>query len=126
MFGIKNAIPSSVDEIIIFLNIILASAAAISNIWWARLSNIAKISLLHSAIGLLAAGYAAAYSVLLFTELQVHSWSSFMRGVSLVAWTIAWTGPALIRISMLRRGEMFTPEQVAAKIEQAIREGLKE
>lgn len=108
-----NVIPSGVDEGVIALNALLSGGAfgfnlvvALRSAKWGRI--------VHGAIASLAVGYVCSYVLLLATDVAVANWSSVMRGVSLVAWLVVWTGPAYLRL------RSNIPDRFAAEVQRQL------
>jgi hypothetical protein len=84
---------TALEHWVVLLNIFLSLSAGLVNayvaskvgVWWRK-------SLVP--VALLALIYSVSYVYLFVTD-DVTQWSSTMRGVSLLAWPVAWTGPAI-------------------------------
>lgn len=89
-------------EVVALLNSAFAGLAFVMSLAAAR-----RGSLYHrwvfAAIAPLAAVYSASYGWLLFNLEHASTWSSVMRGVSLVAWPVAWWLPARVSIQRHER-----------------------
>lgn len=110
------------DEWIIVVNAVAAAVAFGTNIVYAARTAHRAGRLLHAAIAVLAAIYSVSYVVLVSTDLQVVTWSSAMRGVSLLAWLIVWIGPSVERwrTERLARVPEGLPQQLVSEVKRRL------
>ena len=73
---------------------------------------------MHRATGYLAAFYALGYCVLASGAVPVATWSSFFRGVSLIAFPLVWLAPAVLTAQKWRRDRAAAAQLVAFAQEQ--------
>lgn len=83
------------DAAIIATNMLLAAAAGTARMWAAANVPFRHERLRHMSIGLLAYLYVTGYVVVLAGWVPVLAWSSFFRGVSMLAWPAVWMAPAI-------------------------------
>lgn len=79
---------------IIWLNLVFAGVAGITNLWVAR-SLPTGFKFVRLAVGLLALFYTLGYVALVFGMVDLAAWSDFFRGISPFAWLLAWILPAI-------------------------------
>lgn len=83
------------DSAIFAANMLLAGAAGTARMWAAANVPFRYERLRHMSIGLLAYLYVAGYVVVLAGWVPITTWSSFFRGVSMLAWPAVWMAPAI-------------------------------
>lgn len=79
--------------IVVAINVVLAAIAGTVNLRVA--ARVSAHRVLHVVVGCLAFGYACSYGWLLLNPEMRLEWSQVMSGVSVIAWPIVWTAPAL-------------------------------
>jgi hypothetical protein len=89
------------DVIIIYANMSLAFIALLVNIWASREDHPFMRPIRAGTAALLAV-YVLGYFWLL-TSGDVIAWSRIMRGVSMVAWPVAWTIPKIASVYVYRK-----------------------
>lgn len=82
-------------------NAVAALAAVAVNLWAVKTGPPA-MARMWASVAALAAVYVAAYTVLVFSDLTPQVWSSYMRGVSLIAWPLVWVQSAVTTRQWLR------------------------
>ena len=90
MQSLLNSHLSSIDSIIVFLNIIGAVYAAY---WNFKASHTGILTKIRFTVGLMATVYALAYGFLLFFFVSGAAWSSTLRLFALLAWYFVWSAP---------------------------------
>ena len=83
-------------QAVILLNAIGAGCACWYNVFAARRVLVPFLARIHAAVASLAAVFAAAYMFLLWSDVTVPAFSSFVRGVGLLSWPLVWVGPAYL------------------------------
>lgn len=95
---------SVVDNIVIWVNLIFSFIAGGFS-FEASKSGILGLRNSFKLVAGLAWLYSFSYFVLLISDINFLSWSSVMRGVSILVWFIVWTLPALMSIKLWKRLE---------------------
>lgn len=101
------------DTAIFAANVVLAFTAAAVHMWAAVHVPFTKDRRRHQGIGLLALLYGCGYVTVLTGWVPILSWSSFFRGVSLVAWVLVWIVPAMASVRTWRAASAGAAEFVA-------------
>ena len=102
---------STVDNIVIWINLIFASIAAYIS-YTASKEGILGMRNTFKLVSGLAWLYSFAYVVLLVSDVNFFAWSSIMRGVSVFAWSVVWTLPALMSIRLWKHLEKAVTENI--------------
>ena len=87
-------LPTGTSPIIDYFNLVGAIAAALVNLRAARHGFLETRARLYST-AFLAAVYAVAYAILLWTPIQVEPWSNAVRNLGPLAWVVVWIWPAV-------------------------------
>jgi len=98
---VLGATLSLTDTVVAWLNVTMVTASIIVN-WYAFYKAIPGLRMVHAAIAVLSTFYVLGYIWLLSFVHDVATWSSVMRGLSILAWSIVWIAPALQSIKIWR------------------------
>ena len=98
------------------LSFLLALAASFFRLRESRTGDFHEFRWLHRTIGILAAGYAAGYALVLTGTISRYHWSRFFVGVSLLAWILVWIYPPILSRKLSREIVDRTAEAITTVI----------
>lgn len=108
---------SLTDTVVAWLNVTMVTASIIVN-WYAFYKGIPGLRMVHAAIAMLSTFYVLGYIWLLSFVHDVSTWSSAMRGLSVLAWLIVWIAPALQSIKIWRNMRTAVLREVSEACER--------
>lgn len=108
---------SLTDTVVAWISVVLATVSVLVNCS-AFHHGVPGLRIVHLAIGLLSMFYVIGYVWLLTFVHDVETWSSAMRGLSLIAWLIVWVFPALTSVRLWRSMRSAVMSEVAEVCER--------
>lgn len=108
---------SLTDTVVAWLNVTMVTASIIVN-WYAFYKGIPGLRMVHAATAVLSTFYVLGYIWLLSFVHDVSTWSSAMRGLSVLAWLIVWIAPALQSIKIWRNMRTAVLREVSEACER--------